>query len=128
MAVRQDNQKSGSVWFAVLHGALFVSACAGMFGKRASLSGFMTRGFILYYGCMLLALGVYAVIWQQVLKHLPVTAAYTMRAVTVIWGMILGHAVFGEVISAKQITGAVIVITGCILYSLPEPGKEGHRL
>ena len=111
------------VWFIILHAALFISACTGMFGKHASRYPFLSRRFILFYGCMLLTLAVYAVIWQQILKHLPVTAAYTMRAVTVVWGMLLGMLFFGEQITPKKIAGAAIVITGCVLYS-PFSGGE----
>ena len=44
-----------------------------------------------------LALVVYAVGWQQVIKHLPLTTAYANKAVTVVWGILLGlAAVWGE--------------------------------
>ena len=110
-------------WYLMLHIALFVSACAGLFGKSASRHDALTPKWILFYGCMLASLGIYAILWQQILKVLPVTFAYTHKAVTVVWGMLLGHIVFQEVIAPKQLLGAAVVIFGCILYTRAE-GKE----
>ncbi|MCO7108745.1 hypothetical protein NIA69_05595 [Gemmiger formicilis] len=53
----------------------------------------MSAAFIVLYGLMLLALVTYAVGWQQVIKHLPLTTAYANKAVTVVWGILLGLAV-----------------------------------
>ena len=39
---------------------------------------------------MLAALVAYAFGWQQVIKHLPLTTAYANKAVTVVWGILLG--------------------------------------
>ena len=76
---------------------------------------------------MLLALVVYAVGWQQVIKHLPLTTAYANKAVTVVWGILLGLAVFGEAVTPRQVIGAVIIICGIVLFVRADNEGEGGQ-
>ena len=62
-------------------------------------------------------LGVYAVVWQQVLKHVPLTIAYASRAVTVLLGMLWAVVFFSEVISLQMGIGAAFVICGVVLVA-----------
>lgn len=122
-----NNNNSGRArWFLLLHAALLVYSCSGIFSKSAAGQRFMSLPFILFYGGMILVLGIYAVLWQQVLKHLPVTFAYTNKAVTVVWGMLIGMAVFQERISGKQLLGAAVLIVGCILYTLADRDEQAE--
>ena len=116
---------SSARWFLLLHLALLVYSCSSIFSKNAAGQTFLSIPFLLLYGGMICVLGVYAVLWQQVLKHLPVTMAYTNKAVTVVWGMLIGSLLFHEQITPKQLAGAAVVMTGCVLYSLADRG-EGH--
>lgn len=72
----------------------------------------ITYRFILFYGIVLFILFVYAILWQQVLKKLPLTTAYANKAVTIIWGLIWGAFVFKESITLKQIVASVIIMIG----------------
>ena len=65
-------------------------------------------------------LGIYAVVWQQIIKKLPLTLAYANKAVTVIWGLIWGLLFFGEKITPLKVIGAVIVITGIAVYAFSD--------
>lgn len=78
----------------------------------------MSFKFILFYGLVLLDMAVYAVLWQQILKKIPLSAAFSNKAVTIIWGMLWGFILFGEKISPNNIIGAVIVLCGvCLVVS-----------
>jgi len=63
-------------------------------------------------------LSIYAVIWQQVLKFVPLTIAYAGRAVTVLLGMLWGVVFFSEVINVQMGIGAVFIIGGIFLVTL----------
>ena len=103
-------------WFLLLHVILGVYAGSSVCSKLAARQPFLSAAFILLYGLMLAALVVYAVGWQQVIKHLPLTTAYANKAVTVVWGILLGLAVFGEAVTLRQVIGAVIIICGIVLF------------
>ena len=103
-------------WFLLLHVILGVYAGSSVCSKLAARQPFLSAAFILLYGLMLAALVVYAVGWQQVIKHLPLTTAYANKAVTVVWGILLGLAVFDEAVTLRQVIGAVIIICGIVLF------------
>ncbi|MCL2014845.1 MAG: transporter [Defluviitaleaceae bacterium] len=67
------------------------------------------------YFSALTLLGVYAVIWQQVLKKIPLTTAYGARGCTVLLGMLWGAVFFAEVITLQMAIGAAMVIFGMLL-------------
>lgn len=108
--------KINKKWFFVLQIALFVYSSSGIFSKSASQFEVMSIPFLLCYGAMILILGIYAILWQQIIKHLPLTLAFSNKAVTIVWGMFLGAIIYKEVFSIKQIVGAIIIIIGVISY------------
>ena len=83
----------------------------------------MSLEFCLFYTGMLAVLVVYAIGWQQILKHLPLTVAFANKSITVIWGIIWGAVFFGEQITPTMIVGAVVVMAGIVLFSIAD-GEE----
>lgn len=71
--------------------------------------------FIMLYGLVLVCMGIYALVWQQVIKKLPLNVAFANKSVTVIWGMVWGCIFFHESITSKMVLGALIVIAGVIM-------------
>lgn len=117
-----------------LHLLLILFSCSGIMSKLAAGYEFMSWGFILCYGAMLVLLGIYAIGWQQIIKRLPLTTAYANRAITVVWGIVWGALLFGESITAPKIIGALVVLAGVVLYAtagdderdpLPSATSEG---
>ncbi|MDY4784951.1 EamA family transporter [Pygmaiobacter massiliensis] len=108
--------KKQSVWFIVLHLALLVYAGSGICSKLASGQTVLSLPFLLLYGGLICLLGIYAVLWQQVIKHLPLTTAYANKAITVVWGILFGTLFFKETLTLQQIIGAVIIILGVWLF------------
>lgn len=64
---------------------------------------------------MIAILGVYAIAWQQIIKHIPLTTAFCNKAVGIVWGIMWGALIFKEAIKWNMILGAVIVIAGVII-------------
>ena len=115
-------------WFLLLHVILGIYAGSSVCSKLAAQQPFLSAAFIVLYGLMLLALVTYAVGWQQVIKHLPLTTAYANKAVTVVWGILLGLAVFGEAVTPRQVIGAVIIICGIVLFVRADNEGEVGKL
>ena len=119
--------RNSAKWFLLLHLILGVYASSSVCSKLAAQQPFLSVGFILLYGGMLAALVVYAFGWQQVIKHLPLTTAYANKAVTVVWGILLGMAVFGEAVTPRQVVGAVIIIAGIVLFVRADNEEGGGK-
>ena len=100
-----------------LHLLLLVYSCVGVFSKFAGMQTFLSVPFLFYYGVVLLILFVYAIVWQKIIKVLPLTTAFANKAVTIVWGIFLGAIIFGEAITLGKILGAILIILGIIFYT-----------
>ena len=101
----------------LLHLLLMIYALSSVAGKLAAREEWLSPGFILFYGAMIALLGVYAIGWQQVIKHLDLTAAYAAKAATVIWGFVFGILLFHETVTPGKIAGLVLISAGIILFA-----------
>lgn len=101
--------------YLILNLIILFYSLGGICSKTASGKQFLSFEFILFYGLVLFILAVYAVLWQQVIKRIPLNIAYANKAVTLVWGMVWGAVVFKEHISLANIIGAVIVLAGVLL-------------
>ncbi len=102
-------------WFILLHLSLVVNSLAGTASKLAGRQKFLSFKFMFWYGVMLVITMAFAVAWQQILKHMSLTFAFTNKPITIIWGLIWGVTIFREVLSWKMILGSVIILIGIII-------------
>lgn len=101
--------------FAVLHFILLLYSFVGVFMKLAFQNEFFSWQFFLFAGLAVLFLGIYAIVWQQVLKKLPLTVAFTNKAICIVWGMLWGALFLGDQITWYKILGSLIVFPGVVL-------------
>ena len=95
--------------------AFFIYSLSSMFSKQAMYNNPTILHIVIFYGLSLFMLGVYAIIWQQVLKKLDLSVAFANKGITIIWGIIWGVILFKEKITIGMIIGALIVILGIIV-------------
>ncbi len=108
-------KQNNLIWFVVLHIILFVMSFSGIYSKLASNEKLFSLKFVLFYSLVIVILGVYAVFWQQIIKHISLTTAFCNKAVGIVWGMIWGLVFFKETIKWNMVLGAIIVIFGVIV-------------
>jgi drug/metabolite transporter (DMT)-like permease len=101
--------------YLFLHASLLFYSIGGIFAKIASSKAFLSFEFILYYGLLLCVLFIYAILWQQILKRLPLTVAFANKAITILWGILWGYLFFGETIRLGMLLGSIIIISGIYL-------------
>ena len=102
-------------------------SCGGIFTKLAGRQPFLSWGFILCYGTVILILGVYAIAWQQIIRVLPLSLAFANKAVTLVWGIVWGGVIFQEQITPGKIIGALIVMAGMLLFVTAEDHEESNN-
>lgn len=103
-------------WILVTQLILLLYSIGGIFSKLASQEPFMSIRFLAYYGIVLLLLMVYAIGWQQILKHLSLTTAYMNKAITIIWGIVWGILLFHENLTKGKLVGMAFIILGIYCY------------
>ena len=106
-----------------LHILLLIYSFGAVCSKYAGQCDFMSPKFILFYSLVLLDLAVYAIVWQQILKKLPLVSAYANKAVTVIWGLIWGMVIFKESLTLWNIIGAIVIIIGIYIVVRADADK-----
>lgn len=124
MNLLYENTKNLTTLF-FLHLMLMIYSLSGVCSKMAANTVFLSKEFCIYYGIIILLLGFYAIGWQQIIKRLPLTMAFSNKAVTIVWGIIWGMIFFSEKITVGKVAGAILVIVGVILFSHTE--MEGHK-
>ena len=72
------------------------------------------------YGLEICILGVYAILWQQIIKKFEISVAYANRAMSLLWSIVWAIVFFGEQITLKNIIGVIIVIIGTIIVNSDE--------
>lgn len=98
-----------------LHATVFLYALSSICAKYASGLEFFSFKWCLIYALQIFILGCYALLWQQILKIMPLNFAFANKSVTLIWGMIFGIVLFDEKPTVWNIVGALIVLVGVIL-------------
>ena len=92
-------------------------ACVSIFTKYASQQEFMSWGYVWVFIGAVMMMGVYAVLWQQILKRIELSVAYMFKGTTIIFTMLFAYWLFGEQITWNNILGAVIIIIGIVLFA-----------
>lgn len=119
-----NGMKTNVKTYVLLNILLMVYSLSSVCSKLAAGEEGISFRFIVLYGIIIMLLGIYAIFWQQIIKSMPLTAAYANRAITVFWGMLWGLLIFKEKITPGKIIGAVLVIAGIILFALSDK-EEG---
>ena len=66
----------------------------------------------LFLGLELLMLLIYSVLWQQTLKRMPLSFAYSNKAVCTLWTCLFGLCFFGESLTWGKAIGILVVLVG----------------
>ena len=101
----------------LLQAIVFIYTLAGVAGKFAAGYEFLSWRFILCYGIEILILGVYAILWQQILKRFSLSVAYANRAIALIWSLFWAVILFRERITVMNVVGILIVVAGTIIVN-----------
>lgn len=95
--------------------AFFIYSCSGIFSKYASMQEFLTLPYIALISGVVFVLGIYAIMWQQIIKRMPVGDAYLFKGTGVVFGLLIAHFIFGEAITLNNVIGSAVIIAGITL-------------
>ena len=99
----------------LLQGGVLIFSLSSVMMKLASNFPMLSWGFILRYGAGIALLGVYAILWQQFLKRIPLGTAYAGRAMSMLWSMVFGALFLSETIRFTMVLGVIIIAAGIVI-------------
>lgn len=100
-----------------LVGLNFLYAGTSIFSKMASGKGWGSGAWMLWMAGTVATMGLYALLWQQALRRVPVATAYVFRGTTLLFVLVLSHCLFGEPVTARNLIGAGLIVGGIALYA-----------
>ena len=95
------------------------SSIIGKFAAQAADQSLFR--FVLLYGMEIGVLGIYAILWQQMIKRFELSVAYANRAGALLWSLLWAILIFGEQLTVQKVAGALLVVAGTIIVN---GGKE----
>lgn len=104
----------------MLQAVFFIYSISSVVLKLASGKDFLSFEFFLFYGLDVMILGVYALLWQQVIKKFELSIAYANKAITLLWVPVWGIVLFHEQITPGKAAGIVLVMTGIFVLNSGE--------
>lgn len=106
----------------ILHVIIAIYTLSTVSAKFASGEEFFSFKFFLFYGIEIFILGIYAILWQQIIKKFEISVAYANRAMALLWSIAWAKIFFRENITIKNIIGVIIVIIGTIIVN-----RDGNK-
>lgn len=102
--------------YGLLYVAFIIYSGSTICAKYASQQDVIFKVF-LFLGMEVLCLGIYAIIWQQVLKKFSLITAMASKGVVVIFNLMWSVLLFSETVTLYNIIGAAIIIIGIWVVS-----------
>lgn len=103
--------------YLALIGVNVVYACTSIFTKMASRQEMLSLPYMLWIAGAIGVMGIYALLWQQVITRVPLSTAYMFKGTSLIFVLLFSALLFGEVITVKNLIGSAIIIVGIVLYA-----------
>ncbi len=101
--------------YIILHLIILLYSVGNIFSKIAATKPFLSTEWIALYLAVIIVLGVYAILWSQILKKVTLNIAFANKAMVVVWGILWGALIFKERVNWIQIIGAMVIIIGVII-------------
>lgn len=108
----------------MMQGVVIIYTFSGIMSKNASSNGDNPVRFLFFFGMELVILAVYAVLWQQMIKHFEISVAYANRSMAVLWSMLWAVIFFHDKITFANIIGILLVILGTVIIDTGTDGLE----
>lgn len=108
---------------ALLQGVIIIYTISSVMSKKASASSGDVLRFLFFFWLEFVILGIYALLWQQMIKRFELSVAYANRSMAVFWSMIWAVVFFHDKITVQNVIGVLLVIIGNIIINSDQGEK-----
>jgi drug/metabolite transporter (DMT)-like permease len=103
--------------YLALIGVNLIYACTSICTKMASQQEILSWPYLFWIAGAVGVMGVYALLWQQILARMPISTAYMFKGTSLIFVLLFSVLLFGEAVTLNNVIGAVIIIIGIIHFA-----------
>lgn len=97
---------------ALLNALFLIYSFVGVLSKMASSYEYFSLEFVRYFIIAIIAMVVYAILWQISLRKIPLSIAYSNKAATLFWGLLWSVIIFRETLTIGILIGALMIVVG----------------
>ncbi len=97
----------------------------GFVGNSLKENGVMSVKTIGLLFFEVVVLGVYAILWQQLIGKFQLSIAYANKAMTLLWSLMWSIVLFHEDVTVYKIIGVIMVMAGTIILNT-DPTASGE--
>lgn len=108
--------KSFKTYLALI-GVNLLYACTSIFTKMASRQEMLSLPYLLWIAGAVGVMGVYAMLWQQVISRMQLSTAYMFKGTSLIFVLLFSALLFGEAITLNNVVGSAIILAGIVLFA-----------
>ncbi len=101
----------------ILQGVVVIYTLSSVVAKFATGQELFSFSFFVFYGLEILILGIYAILWQQMIKRFDLSVAYANRAMALLWSAIWAIVLFHDTLALRQILGIAFVVLGTVIVN-----------
>lgn len=102
----------------------FIYSSVCIFTRLAAEYDFLSLEYISMLIIVVFILGIYALLWQQIIKRMPISDAYMFKGTSIVFVLLLSSLIFDEVITWQNIVGSIIIILGIALFAKADKEVE----
>lgn len=116
----RQNTENKSTTLRVIIGMIItflIYSSTGIFSKLASNYTFLSFQYNIFLAGAIATLGIYAILWQIILKQMPLNKAYIWKSSTIIFSLIYASLIFQETITVQNLIGSGFLIVGITILS-----------
>lgn len=107
-----ENKKMTFMKMFFLNMTFGIFSLTFVLSKLIAQSDFLSKSFFtlfFFYFCVLI---IYALLWQQVLKHMELSIAYLNKGIVILWSLLWSIVIFNDKIKVQSVLGIIIIMIG----------------
>ena len=112
----------------LLQGVVIIYTISSIMSKNASANRGNFMRFLFFFGMEFVVLGIYAMLWQQIIKRFELSIAYANRSMAVVWSMVWAVVFFHNEITINNIIGVFLVVAGTIVINFDEKEETENAI
>jgi multidrug transporter EmrE-like cation transporter len=115
---KKSKKKIGIFFLIFMQLSVVVYTMSGICGKLASKYPTLSFEFIGMYALDVFILGIYAILWQQIIKRIDLSIAYCNKGTSLLWSLVWSIVFFHEKLTVSNAIGIVVVMIGIMIVNM----------
>lgn len=107
----------GILQVLILLGINFLYALVSLASSQVALLEKWSAVFFAGIAGVFILFGIYAILWQQVLKHVRLSTAYMFKGTSLLFVLLFSVVLLNETVTIQNLIGAFLIVIGIVLFN-----------